>query len=114
MLFSNSPNLKEFIKNPNNLENIINNKYPDGIPLEFGKKNQLLKNEYDRYSSLQNAKIYNPKIENGYFIDTIVDYYDFKKRPNTFQNLPNNWGFVQQEKGNLSNYYICVKIKVRI
>lgn len=113
-LLTNSPNLKEFVKNPNNVEDIIDNKYPDGIFFEFGKKNLLLKNEYDRYSSLQHAKVINPKIEDGYFIGTIVDYYDFKKRPNTFQNLPNNWGFVQQEKGNLRNYYICVKIKVRI
>ena len=113
-LFSNSPNLKEFVKNPNNLEDIIDNKYPDGIPFEFGKKNLLLKNEYDRYSSLQHAKVVNPKIENGYMTGTLVDYYDFSKRPNTVQNIPNNWGYDQQQKGILKNYYICVKIKVKI
>ena len=113
-LFSNSPNLKEFVKNPNNIEDIIDNKYPDGISFEFGKKNLLLKNEYDRYSSLQHAKVINPKIEDGYMIGTLVDYYDFSKRPNTVQNLPNNWGYDQQQKGILKNYYICVKIKVKI
>ena len=110
-LFSNSPNLKKIVKNPNNLKDIIDNKYQNGISFEFGKKNLLLKNEYDRYSSLQHAKIINPKIKNGYMIGTIVDYYDFSKRPNTVQNIPNNWGYDQQQKGILNNYYICVKIE---
>ena len=69
---------------------------------------------YDRYSSLQHAKVINPKIEDGYMIGTLIDYYDFSKRPNTVQNLPNNWGYDQQQKGILKNYYICVKIKVKI
>ena len=113
-LFSNSPNLEEFIKKSNNLENIINNKYSKGIPFEFGKKNLLLIKEYDRYSSLQHARIINPKIENGYMTGTLVDYYDFSKRANTIQNIPNNWGYDQQQKGILKNYYICVKIKLKI
>ena len=65
-------------------------------------------------TTLQHAKLINPKVENGYLYGTLVDYYDFSKRKNTIPNIPNNWGYDQQEKGILQNYYICVKIKVKI
>ncbi len=66
--------------------------------------------KFDRYSSVQNATLYNPRIDNdNNFSATIIDYYNFNKKPWS-ANMPDNWGYKMQQNGNLENYYNLIEI----
>ena len=115
-LFSGSPQIKNFVKNPKNINKIINNEYKkeDGS-FEFKTYNLLNFNGFDRFNSLQHVNLFNPIVKDGYLYGTLVDYYNFdEKRGKTLFDIPNDWGYDQEQKGILKNYYICVKIKVKI
>ena len=64
--------------------------------------------------SLQNVTVHNPKIssDNKTFTCKIIDVSDFKERPKTIQNIPNNWGYKMQEKGLYKNYFQIYEIEV--
>ena len=64
--------------------------------------------------SLQNVTVHEPKIsEDGKtFTCKIIDVSDFKERPKTVQNIPNNWGYKMQEEGHYQNYFEVIEIEV--
>ncbi len=110
--FSNSPEIKNYVQK--NYDKIVAGEIGPEV-IEFmsntnDKNISKLANTFnpkarDRAYFLQHATVLNPKIdEYGYFTCDLADAYDFNKRPDTIQNIPNNWGFAQQEKGNLDNY----------
>ena len=106
---SNSDEIKEYIDNICNNGETIANK-----TLNFGLSIKKPIDSFDRYSSIQHAKIHNPHIseDGNYFEGTVVDISDFEKRKATLFNIPNNWGYNMQEKGQYKNYFEVVDIKV--
>ena len=64
-------------------------------------------NSLDRFFAFQHATIMNPKIDsNGVFTAKIIDYTDFEYRNGkSVTNIPNNWGYNMQQKGNYKNYF---------
>ena len=46
------------------------------------------------------------------FTCKIIDVSDFKERPKTVQNIPNNWGYNMQEKGLYKNYFEVIDIEI--
>lgn len=110
--FAKSPEIEDFIKN--NYDDLKSGKIPKApINWDGGLADAVFNPEkFDRHSSVQNATLYNPKLdENGNFSSTIVDYYDFEKRKKTLKNMPNNWGYDMQQGGLLKNYYNLIDIE---
>ena len=98
----------------NYVNEIINN---DGISqkdsIEFKGSKNIFSKDNDLHYSLQNATIHNPKVSDDgqTFTCKIIDVSDFKKRPTTFMNIPNNWGYNMQEKGQYKNYFQVIEIE---
>ena len=97
------------------VDEVINN---GGVPqtntLEFKQKENIFSPDNDLHYSLQNVTVHEPKIsEDGKtFTCKIIDVSDFKERPKTVQNIPNNWGYKMQEKGHYQNYFEVIEIEV--
>jgi len=111
----NTPEIQEFVKN--NHKKLLENRKNETVEIEF-KFNPGNIYESDAYFGLQHCKLYNPRIENGYFTGIIVDYYDFnyrnKNQGNKLATEINNWGYSMQEKDHLENIFIiyCIDEKL--
>ena len=69
------------------------------------------KDKFDRYSSIQNAKLIDAYIdENGKKHGRFIDNYDFNKRPDTLKNIPNNHGYSLQKNGSLENFFTVMDV----
>ena len=112
-LFSNSKEIQDFFKE--NKEDIKKEKIKEKS-FEFGI-NQLkdLKNDIDRYASIQHGTLVNPRFDkNNNGIGTLVDNSDFEWRDsNKHGRIPawiNNHGYNMQEKGNYEHHFSVIDI----
>ena len=109
-----SPELERYIKN------ILksNGKLLNNENMHLGIKNLRFwdfLNNLDRQASLQNVTIYNPEITpDGKFKCKIIDYSDFKPSKYNDLQIPNNWGYNMQNKGQYKNYYQVFEIEKEI
>ena len=109
MLF-NSPEIQNYISK--NYSKLVDDRQNITADIEFIKHNYL----DDNYYGIQNFKLYNPHItSDGYFIGTIIDYYDFTHREGNSPSVKlNNWGYSMQEKGLLENQFNIYQIKEKL
>ena len=109
----NSPEISKFIID--NFEALENNKITQA-PIEWKLDLSKGRNGLDRYFAFQHATIMNPKIDsNGVFTAKIIDYTDFEYRNGkSVINIPNNWGYNMQQKGNYKNYFNVIEIERKL
>lgn len=109
MLF-NSPEIQNYISK--NYSKLVDDRQKITADIEF-KYNKI---PTDNYLGIQNFKLYNPHItSDGYFIGTIIDYYDFTHREGNSPSVKlNNWGYSMQEKGLLENQFNIYQIKEKL
>lgn len=109
----NSPEISKFIID--NFEALEDNKISQApIEWKFTPWNGI--KGFDRFFAFQHATIMNPKIDsNGVFTAKIIDYTDFEYRNGkSVTNIPNNWGYNMQEKGNYKNYFNVIEIERKL
>lgn len=91
--------------------------------LKMGIKNEnvTFHNNADTYFFLQHATVFDPVIKNNEFSCQVLDYSDFNKRiPNNINPkhllsiIANNWGFNMQQKKYYQNFFIIIKVKIRL
>ena len=52
---------------------------------------------------------------NGVFTAKIIDYTDFEYlNGKSVTNIPNNWGYNMQQKGNYKNYFNVIEIERKL
>lgn len=95
-------------------EVIRNGGIPQKDTLEFKRNKNIFSKDNDLHYSLQNVTVHEPKIsEDGKtFTCKILDVSDFEKRPDSIKNIPNNWGYNMQEKGQYRNYFEVIEIEI--
>ena len=117
--YNSKSNSSKIISKSSELMRIVNDLCKNGgktskTSLEFKFDPKHPKESFDRYASIQHAKIHNPHIsaDGNYMKCSIIDVSDFEKRQPTLSNIPNNWGYNMQEKGLYKNYFQIYEIEV--
>ena len=99
---SKSKDLEQYIK-----ENFDNLKSGNILEGSFEFKKGVGISDLDNFAGIKKVTLFHPKIdENGYFTALLLDKYDFDKISGWSPvAIVNNWGYKQQEKGTLENYF---------
>ena len=100
--------LTRVVKNASTVKNALKKYHSKLIsPINFKNENK------DLYNTIGHAHLFNPhKDSDGNIIVTLVDYYDFDESfTGGFSGALVDNAYVQQEKGDLTNYVLLIDLK---